>query len=110
METEFQYSLDRLVDFIDLHLLNTGIGDFTREKYAITFNTDMPMDEASTISNIRNSVGIVSTETLLARHPWVDNVDEEMERLDKEKQSELDQQYNPFGSGHDGGGVDGEIG
>ena len=110
METEFQYSLDRLVDFIDLHLMNTGAGDFTREKYAITFNTDMPMDEASTISNIRNSVGIVSTETLLARHPWVDNVDDEMERLAKEKQSELDQQYNPFGSGQDGGGLDGEIG
>lgn len=98
METEFQAALEQLIWFINMHLVNTGVGDFTGESYEIVFNTDMPMDEASTIQNIRNSVGILSTETLIANHPWTSgNPQKEIEQLKKEKQEEIDQYSGAFG-------------
>lgn len=97
METEFQAAMDELLYFVDLHLLNTGIGDFTGEEATVTFNTNMPMDEASTINNIRSSEGILSTETLVAHHPWVTDADAELVRLEKEKQEQQQQQMEQFG-------------
>lgn len=50
----------------------------------IIWNTDRPVDDASIINGIAASQGILSTETLLEQHPWVDDVDKELERKAKE--------------------------
>ena len=65
----------------------------------------MPMDESTTIQNIQNSVGILSTETLVAHHPWVTDADAEIEKLDAEKQKNMEDygfafQKNPSGDGN----------
>lgn len=101
METEFQAALDDLLYFVDLHLLNTGQGDFTDVDATITFNTNMPMDEASTITNAQNSVGLISKKTILAHHPWVTDVDAELDQLEDERQEAAAQEldgYDPFGN------------
>ena len=49
-----------------------------------------------TINNIKNSVGILSDETLVAQHPWVDDPYEEMERIKKQKEENMDL-YGGFG-------------
>ena len=36
----------------------------------------------------KNSVGIVSKKTILAHHPLVENVEEELKQLEKEEQEE----------------------
>lgn len=115
METEFQAALDDLLYFIDLHLQNSGQGDFTAEEVKITFNTNMPMDEAATITNCQNSQGVVSKRTITAHHPWVTDLDAEMDALEEEEQEELNAQYNPYGNqfadpnqGNQGGGIDEE--
>ena len=98
LEVEFQAAMDELLYFVDLHLLNTGAGDFTQSEATITFNTNLPMDEAATIQNIQNSTVILSTETLIAHHPWVTNVNEEIDRLNKEKDVKAEQYgYSMFG-------------
>lgn len=89
METEFQASLEQLMFFVNSHLFNTGKGNFFKERVTFTFNTDMPMDESGKISNIMQSVGMVSVETLLARHPYVDDVAMELQRLERQKQAEV---------------------
>ena len=99
METEFQAAMDDLLYFVDLHLMNTGAGDFRNSEATITFNTNMPMDESLTIQNIQNSTGILSTETLVSHHPWVTDADAELARLEKEQdeqQKEMLAQYDPF--------------
>ena len=73
------------------------------------------------IDNCQKSVGILSDETIIGQHPWVDDPKAEMERLEKQKQKEQEEilnQYNPFGQqtrtpaesnqGDQGGGVDEE--
>ena len=99
METEYQAALDELLYFVDIHLQNTGAGDFTGDEAKITFNTNLPMDETSTIMNAQNSVGIVSRRTIMEHHPWCTDLDAELAQLDleeKEAQEKIAVQYSPF--------------
>lgn len=101
METEFQAAMDEVLDFVDIHLANSGKGDYKAEQAKITFNTSMPMDETSVIQNAVQSQGIISDETILAHHPWVDDPAAEMDRLDKQRKKEQEEaaaQYDPYGN------------
>jgi len=88
METEFQASLEQLLWFVNQHLANTGAGDFSDEPVEIIFNRDILINETDAITNIKNSVGILSDETLVAQHPWVTDVQEELERIQKQRGEE----------------------
>ena len=90
METEFQAAFEELLWFVRCHFANTGIGDYDLDTLEIIFNRDLPMVESEVINNIRNSVGILSDETLVAQHPWVDDVELELKRKKKQEQAERD--------------------
>ena len=90
IETELQASFEDLMWFMNCHLANTHVGDFEGEEYEIIFNRDIMISESEVINNIKNSVGILSDETLVAQHPWVDDSDEEMKRLKKQKEENMD--------------------
>ena len=60
METEFHAGLEKLLYFINLHLYNTGIGNFENEKVDIIFNRDILVNESQVfIENCVKSVGIL---------------------------------------------------
>lgn len=90
METEFQAAFEQLLWFINCHLANTGAGDFEGEDVDIIFNRDIMINESTVINDIKNSVGILSDETLIAQHPWVDDPEEELKRLKKQKEEEME--------------------
>lgn len=105
METELQAAFEEILWFVNAHLANTGKGSFEGEQVTITFNRDMLMNESEVIANCQASVGILSDETVIGQHPWVDDVEKEMDRLREQKekeQSELEKQsYDPFGQPQD---------
>ncbi len=110
-ETELQASFEELLWFINQHLANTGQGNFENEEIDIIFNRDMLVVESDVINNIKNSVGILSTETLVANHPWVNDVSKELDRLNKEEEANMQkmeqQMYgNAFGNNGDDAGGD----
>jgi SPP1 family phage portal protein len=107
METEYQASFEDLLWFINAHLANSGAGNFEGEELEIIFNRDMLMDETSIIANIRNSIGIISTETLVAQHPWVVDAELELARLEKEAEEKADAYADAFPAAQ-GGGAGGE--
>lgn len=99
-ETELQASFEDILWFVNCHLANTGQGNFEGQEVNIIFNRDMMMNESEIIDNVIKSQGIVSDETLLGMHPWIDDVELELERLQKQKekeQAEMAAQYDPFG-------------
>lgn len=98
METEFQAAFEQLLWFINCHLANTHVGDFEGEEWEIIFNRDIMVNESAVITDIKNSVGILSDETLVAQHPWIDDPDEELKRLKKQKEADADL-YGDFGRG-----------
>ena len=108
METEYQASMEELLWFLNMHLFNIGMGDFEQEEVEIIFNRDMMLNEGEVIDNISKSVGIISDETLVAQHPWVDDVQEELERLDEQKQKNMEEFELGFNQGANVPGSDEE--
>ena len=101
METEFQAAFEEILWFVNVHLANTGKGDFDEEKVDVIFNRDILINETEAIENCSKSVGILSDETIIGQHPWIDDPKKELERLKKqreEEQAEFERQqgYNPF--------------
>lgn len=87
---ELAWSVEQICWFIKQDLLLKGKGDFTDATIDVVFNTDITINETETIDNIAKSAGIVSNKTLLKQHPYVDDVDAELENLAEEAQEELD--------------------
>lgn len=101
METELQATFEEILWFVNAHLANTGCGDFDGEEVNIIFNRDILINESESISNCQASVGILSDETIVSQHPWVDDPQAELDRLKKQKeeeQAEFERQqgYDPF--------------
>ena len=89
-ETEYQAAFEEILWFVNCHLANTGCGNFENEDVEIIFNRDMLISESDIIDNINKSQDL-SLETRLANHPWVDDVNAELERIEEEKQKEIEQ-------------------
>lgn len=101
METELQAAFDNILWFINAHLANTGKGDFENEDITVIFNRDILINETEAIANCAASLAILSEETVVSQHPWVDDVQKELDRLNKQREEEqkrIEEQYNPFGS------------
>jgi len=110
METELQAAFDDILWFVDAHLANAGLGDFSGEDVTIAFNRDILINETEAIENCKASVGILSDETIVAQHPWIDDPQEEMERLEAQRQREQEDLFNQAvfpnaGNGSTKGGV-----
>lgn len=121
-ETEYQAAFEDILWFVNAHLANTGQGNFENEDVNIILNRDILINETEAIANCVSSMTILSQETVVSQHPWVDDPQAELERLEKQKQKEqeeIEAQYDPFGQmqkkdpnqgnqGNQGGGIDGE--
>lgn len=108
METELQAAFEEILWFVNTYLANTGKGDFEGEEVTVIFNRDILINETEAIQNCAASSGILSDETIVGQHPWVDDPQQELDRLKKqreEEQAELEKQgYNPFGQPQEEGG------
>lgn len=96
METEYQASFEELLWFINVHLFNAGLGDFEGEDVTILFNRDILISESEVIDNCGKSAGILSDETIVANHPWVDDAQAELDRIAEQKKKDLEQYGGAF--------------
>ena len=85
MEVEYKDSIEKLISFINLHFASVGIGDFDKDNINVIFNRDVLINESEAIDNCIKSKDILSNESVIAQHPWVKDIEEEIKRLDKEK-------------------------
>ena len=79
-ETEFQASLSDLMWFVNRNF-DASVPLHTADVEFI-FNRDMMMNEGAVIDNCVKSLGILSRETVIANHPWVDDVMGELRAVD----------------------------
>ena len=106
METELQAAFEDLLWFVKAHLSNMGLGDFEDEEATITFNRDILINETEAIDSCVKSVGILSDETIIEQHPWVDDVQKELERIKRQKEEQVKEQYGAFNDTNLGDGDD----
>lgn len=88
METEFSRGFEMLLYFVDLYLQISGQGDYEKIDVELVFNRDMAINEAEQIQNCSNSQGIISDKTIIAHHPFVSDVEEELKALEEQKEAE----------------------
>jgi SPP1 family phage portal protein len=60
----------------------------------ITFTRNLPTNETEIANMVSTLDGIVSSETLLAQLPFVENVDDELDRLKTQKEESVAAFYN----------------
>jgi SPP1 family phage portal protein len=96
METEFQASFEDLLFYINSYLENTGEGNFDDAELNIIFNRDIMLSESEAIENCVRSEGILSRETIISQHPWIENVGAELERIKRENIENEDIYGNSF--------------
>ena len=87
-ETEYQAAFEEILWFVNCHLANTGAGNYENEDVDIIFNRDMLISESDIIDNVNKSQDL-SLESRLANHPWVDDVNAELDRIKKEKEEDI---------------------
>ena len=91
METEFQAGFEELKWFIDQFLIQQGKPNFTEEDVTFLFNRDFFINENTKIDNCVKSVGILSNRTIVAMHPWTNNLEHELAQIEADKQAELEE-------------------
>lgn len=87
IETEFQASFEELLWFINKHLEHKKLGNFDDELVDLIFNRDILINESEVIDSLNKSMDL-PLESRLEQHPYVTDVQQELDRLEKEKQKE----------------------
>lgn len=83
MEMELQWALEELMYFINGYFSFMGLGDFDGEEVDFIFNRDMLINESEAIDNCIKSLDLLSEETVVAQHPWVNEPVKEIKRRKK---------------------------
>ena len=88
-ERKFKKGLQRRLELISI-VQGIKLSDFDWRAIDIIFTRNLPTNDTEIASMVNTLSNIVSTETLLAQIPFVEDIQAEMERLEKEKEK------NPF--------------
>lgn len=94
LETELQAVFEEIMWFVNVHLANTGKGDFSGEEINFVFNRDILINESEAIDNCSKSVGILSDETIVEQHPWIDDPEKELKRIKKQQEEAISGGYD----------------
>jgi SPP1 family phage portal protein len=86
MEDNFKWAFEQLLYFVNkyLQLTNKAVSD---KEITIVFNRDIVINESTAITDCMNSKGIISDRTIVANHPWVTDLDDEIEQMKAEAES-----------------------
>lgn len=90
MERKFRKSVKRLLWFATEYINIVDKTDYDNTTVQVTFRKTMIANDKEDVEVAKNSKGIISDETIIANHPWVEDVATEIERLKKQEETELD--------------------
>lgn len=88
---ELQWSIYLLNWFISRDILMKTGEDYSDVNYTVVFNVSVILNQSEVINNVLQSKGIVSDKTLLANHPWVIDVDNELEQIEEDTERAMEQ-------------------
>lgn len=78
---KFKKALQEFMYFVNVYI---GEKKFNYQDITFTFNKNLVMNTQENILNAQMSKGIVSDETILENHVWVDDVEKEKTRLEEQ--------------------------
>lgn len=87
---KMKYALKDFVWFLTSFINLRDKTKYDPESVRFTFDFAILVNELEKIQEVQSSLGIVSKETLLKNHPFVENVEEELKLIEKENQGQID--------------------
>jgi len=87
LEEWFKWGFEQLLYFVNkyLEITKQPVSD---KEITIVFNRDIAVNESQAIADCLNSKGIISDRTIIANHPWVEDVEEEIKQIQEENKSD----------------------
>ncbi len=95
MERKFRKAIKRLLWFATEYINIIDKKDYDSTTVQVTFRKTMITNDKEDVEIAKDSKGIISDETIIANHPWVEDVAVEKERLEKQDETELDK-FTPY--------------
>lgn len=99
MGNSFAASLENLAEFVCFDMEHHGEGKHNAKALNVIWATEMVANDAEIIQNLMNSADLLSLESRVAQHPYVDDPKEEMKRIKKEKKDAEDEVPGEYQSG-----------
>lgn len=96
IETEFKSSLEYFMFFYNNWIEMTTSKNYEDKEIEYVFNKTMTVNEKELIENCVNSLQILSKDTILSRHPYVNDVEDEKEKIEKEEKTEQEKQDTEY--------------
>lgn len=90
LEDNFKWSFEQLLYFVNKYLEVTRKGTPSDKEITIVFNRDIAINESQAITDCQNSMGVISHKTILSMHPWVEDVEGELEQIAEESKDPED--------------------
>lgn len=86
LEEWFKWGFEQLLYFVNQYhaLTKQPVSD---KEIIIVFNRDIAINESQAITDCQNSKGIISDKTIIVNHPWVNDVEQEMQQIEQENKS-----------------------
>ena len=87
MEDNFKWAFEQLIYFVNkyLEITKQTVSD---KEIELIFNRDIAINESQAITDCQNSKGVISDKTIIANHPYVGDVDEEIKQIERENKSQ----------------------
>lgn len=83
LEEWFKWGFEELLYFANSYL-NLTKQYVSNKEVEIVFNRDIAINESQAITDAQNSKGVISDRTIIANHPWVRDLEEELEQIEEE--------------------------
>ena len=89
-ESKFRKGLMKRIEFLT-HFLNLSINsNYTYTEITPVFTRNIPSNDVETVNMIKQLYGMISDKTLLSQLPFVEDVQAELDLLEKQKENSLD--------------------
>jgi SPP1 family phage portal protein len=90
MARRFSVAIKKFCWFAAKYLDLKGVGTFNSRSVKITYNKSLLINDLELSQIAESSMGIISQETIVAHHPWVEDAQAELTRLQSEQESKVD--------------------
>lgn len=96
IETEFKSSLEYFMFFVNNWIEMSTSADYTETEVEFVFNKTMTINEKELIENCKNSMEMLSNSTILSKHPFVNDAEDEKEKIENEELEEAKKQESEY--------------
>ena len=70
--------------------------DYTEKEVEFVFNKTMTVNEKELIETLVSSMDMLSLDTILSRHPYVNDVEDEKEKIETQQEEEMKKQEREY--------------